>query len=85
MSLFPEAQDSRSSSDGFDLIYGYTNRRTAMAEDEIQQAIKDFGDAAERVQATGADGVEVTASKGYLIHQFLNPGFNRRSDQWGGA
>ncbi len=85
VSLFPEEQDSQSSSDGFDLIYGYTDRRTAMTEDDIQQAIRDFADAAERVQATGADGVEITASKGYLIHQFLNPGFNRRQDQWGGS
>jgi 2,4-dienoyl-CoA reductase (NADPH2) len=36
-----------------------------------------------RVREIGADGVEVTASKGYLIHQFLNPGLNRRTDQWG--
>ena len=85
VSLFPESQDSKSSSDGFDLIYGYTDRRTAMTEDEIHQAIRDFADAAERVQATGADGLEVTASKGYLIHQFLNPGFNRREDDWGGS
>jgi len=85
VSLFPEPQDSHSSSAGFDLIYGYTDRRTAMSEEDIWQAVRDFGDAAERVQATGADGVEVTASKGYLIHQFLNPGFNRRRDAWGGS
>lgn len=85
VSLFPEEQDGRSSSDGFDLIYGYTDRRTAMTEEEIQGAIRDFGDAAARVRETGADGVEVTASKGYLIHQFLNPAFNRRSDEWGGS
>src|SRR5690242_18440207 len=74
MSLFPKEQDSRSSSSGFDFGFGYNNRRTAMSEAEIEKAISDFADAAGRVQAAGADGVEITATKGYLIHQFLNPG-----------
>ena len=83
-SLFAEAQDSRSSSAGFDFAFGYNNRRTMMSTEEIERAIADFADAAARVEAAGADGVEVTATKGYLIHQFLNPGINRRSDAWGG-
>jgi 2,4-dienoyl-CoA reductase (NADPH2) len=37
------------------------------------------------VRETGADGVEVTASKGYLIQQFLNPAVNRRTDRYGGS
>jgi 2,4-dienoyl-CoA reductase (NADPH2) len=82
-SLLKERQDSRSSSSGFDFAYGYGNRRTAMKPEEIKDAIQDFADAAARVQDIGADGVEVTASKGYLIHQFLNPGLNRRRDEWG--
>ena len=82
-SLFAEKQDSRSSSSGFDFAYGYGNRRTAMSKQEIKRAIRDFVDAAARVQDVGANGVEVTATKGYLIHQFLNPGLNRRTDEWG--
>lgn len=85
VSLFPEREDAASSSSGFDLIYGYVNRRVPMGEREIRQAIEDFGQAAGRVRAAGADGVEVTASKGYVIHQFLNPGMNRRKDEWGGS
>ncbi|MGH7880911.1 MAG: tRNA-dihydrouridine synthase, partial [Candidatus Binataceae bacterium] len=38
-----------------------------------------------RVRETGSDGVEITASKGYMIHQFLNPVTNRRSDRYGGS
>lgn len=82
--LFPEPDDCKSSSDGIDLIYGYGSRRIAMTEEEIGKVVTDFADAAERVVATGADGLEITASKGYLIHQFLNPGINRRTDRWGG-
>jgi 2,4-dienoyl-CoA reductase (NADPH2) len=83
-SLFPEAQDGKSSSDGFDLAFGYNDTRKAMSDAEIEASISDFADAAGRVQEAGADGVEVTATKGYLIHQFLNPGINRRRDAWGG-
>lgn len=85
MSLFPKEQDSRSSSSGFDLGFGYNNTRTSMSDAEIEKAITDFADAAARVQAAGADGLEITATKGYLIHQFLNPGINRREDDWGGS
>jgi len=85
MSLFSKEQDSRSSSSGFDLGFGYNNTRTAMSNAEIEKAISDFADAAERVKAAGADGLEITATKGYLIHQFLNPAINRRTDDWGGS
>ncbi|MGH8680217.1 MAG: tRNA-dihydrouridine synthase [Burkholderiales bacterium] len=84
-SLFPEAQDAKSSSRGFDLAFGYSNTRTEMSGDEVEQAIADYASAAARVQASGADGIEITATKGYLIHQFLNPVINRRTDQWGGS
>lgn len=85
MSLFPEAQDAKSSSAGFDFGFGYNNTRTMMSHDEIEKAISDFADAAERVRASDADGLEITATKGYLIHQFLNPAINRRTDDWGGS
>ena len=84
-SLFAEDADAQSASRGLDLIYGYRSVSTALTEDEIGVAIREFADAAARVRATGADGLEVTASKGYLIHQFLNPGINRRRDRWGGS
>ena len=44
-----------------------------------------FAEAARRVREVGCDGVEVTASKGYIIHQFLNPFTNRRTDRYGGS
>lgn len=84
-SLFAQRNDELSSSNGFDLLYGYGNRRIAMTEAEIEEEIDHFAKAAVRVREAGADGIEITAEKGYIIHQFLNPGFNRRTDQWGGT
>lgn len=84
-SLFPEREDAASSSSGFEFMYGYANRRVAMTEAEIRAEIRAFADAAERAREAGADGIEITAEKGYIIHQFLNPGFNRRTDGWGGS
>src|SRR5205814_3881577 len=83
-SLFAEAADSKSSSCGFDAGFGYNNRRTTMLKPEIEKAIRDYTDGAARVREAGADGVEITITKGYLIHQFLNPAINRRNDAWGG-
>src|SRR5262245_53722496 len=83
-SLFADPGDAATSSPGFDLVYGYNNTRSAMSVEEIEKAIENFALAAERVTKTGADGIEITATKGYLIHQFLNPGYNRRTDEWGG-
>jgi 2,4-dienoyl-CoA reductase-like NADH-dependent reductase (Old Yellow Enzyme family) len=84
-SLFSQRQSQLSSSDGFDFLYGYRSTRSAMTVEDIEQSVAEFGRAARRVRETGADGVEVTASKGYLIHQFLNPAINRRTDRYGGS
>lgn len=84
-SLFSQPEDSKSSSSGFDVAFGYRNRREAMSAREIKQAMDNFVTAALRVRDAEADGIEITATKGYLIHQFLNPAFNRRTDEWGGS
>ena len=56
-----------------------------MSREEIDITISEFAEAARRVRETGADGLEITASKGYIIHQFLNPGINNRKDEYGGS
>jgi 2,4-dienoyl-CoA reductase (NADPH2) len=83
--LLPEASDGLSASDGFDLLFGYRSLRRELTTTEIAGIVENFANAAVRVREAGCDGLEVTASKGYLIHQFLNPATNLRNDAYGGS
>ncbi|MGY6653566.1 alkene reductase [Amycolatopsis sp. TRM77291] len=56
-----------------------------LTEDEIEETIADFAQAARNAIAAGFDGVEIHGANGYLIHQFLAPNANVRSDGWGGS
>jgi N-ethylmaleimide reductase len=53
--------------------------------DELPGVVSDFADAARRAVAAGLDGVELHAANGYLLHQFLADGSNRRTDGYGGS
>ena len=55
-----------------------------MTPGDIEQAIGDFAAAAALAREAGYDGVEIMASEGYLVTQFLALLTNRRSDEWGG-
>jgi len=56
----------------------------ALTADEINATIDDFSRGAARARELGFDAVEVMASEGYLLNQFLSPLTNRRDDEWGG-
>ncbi|MEV5951382.1 alkene reductase [Streptomyces sp. NPDC051993] len=56
-----------------------------LSEAEIRQTIADFADGARNAIEAGFDGVELHGANGYLIHQFLAPNTNRRTDAWGGG
>ncbi|MGC1381374.1 MAG: FAD-dependent oxidoreductase [Candidatus Baltobacteraceae bacterium] len=56
----------------------------ALLEPEILATIDDFASGAARARELGFDAVEVMASEGYLLNQFLSPLTNRRDDEWGG-
>lgn len=56
-----------------------------MSLDDILNVQEDFARCAERAQQAGFDGIEVIASAGYLLSQFLSPLRNKREDQYGGS
>jgi 2,4-dienoyl-CoA reductase-like NADH-dependent reductase (Old Yellow Enzyme family) len=57
----------------------------AMTEADIARAQADFVAAAKRALAAGCEWLELHFAHGYLVHQFLSPLSNRRSDRYGGA
>jgi 2,4-dienoyl-CoA reductase-like NADH-dependent reductase (Old Yellow Enzyme family) len=57
----------------------------AMSEEQIAVVIAAFGQAARRAAEAGADAVQIQATHGFLLNQFLSPYMNVRDDAWGGS
>ena len=57
----------------------------ALDEAEIAGVISAFADAARRGDKAGFDFVEIHAAHGYLLHEFLSPLANQRTDAYGGS
>jgi 2,4-dienoyl-CoA reductase-like NADH-dependent reductase (Old Yellow Enzyme family) len=51
---------------------------------EIRELVEHFARSARNAVAGGFDGVEVHGAHGYLIHEFLSPRSNHRTDDYGG-
>jgi 2,4-dienoyl-CoA reductase (NADPH2) len=67
-------------------VSGFSRQKTtAMTLDDIERVQNDYVRAAARGRDAGFDAVEVLASAGYLICQFLSPKTNKREDQYGGS
>jgi NADPH-dependent 2,4-dienoyl-CoA reductase/sulfur reductase-like enzyme len=56
-----------------------------MPNAQIKEFVKLYGKAASRYREAGMDGVELVASQGFGLAQFLNARTNRRTDEYGGS
>lgn len=68
---------------GFGMIETQTPR--AMTQQDIDNTIADFVQAARNALEAGFDGVEIHAAHGYLFDTFLRTSSNQRTDQYGGS
>jgi len=56
-----------------------------LSKSELIELINAFVGAAQRSDRIGLDGIELHGAHGYLLHQFLSPIANQRSDEYGGS
>ena len=57
----------------------------ALRDEQIDEVVDQFAQAARRAREAGLDGVELAGANGMLFTQFLSPAINTRSDGYGGS
>ncbi|KAF1939393.1 NADH-dependent flavin oxidoreductase-like protein [Clathrospora elynae] len=57
----------------------------ALSTKDIEELVLDWANAAQRAVKAGIDVIEIHGAHGYLIHQFLSPVTNQRTDKYGGS
>jgi len=57
----------------------------ALTAADIDIVVRQFAEAAQRALSAGFETVEIHMAHGYLLHEFLSPLSNRRTDEYGGA
>ncbi|RKN41205.1 NADH:flavin oxidoreductase/NADH oxidase [Streptomyces hoynatensis] len=62
-----------------------STRPEELTVEQIRGLVGQFADAARRARQAGFEVAEVHGAHGYLIHQFLSPHSNRRTDAYGGS
>ena len=57
----------------------------AMTAEDIERLTAAFVDSTRRARELGFDVIELHCAHGYLLHEFLSPLSNQRTDQYGGS
>lgn len=60
-------------------------RPSEASGDDIASILENYASAAKRAVAAGFDAIEIHAANGYLLHEFLAPVSNTRTDEYGGS
>src|SRR3954451_1020758 len=84
---------SSDSADDFRVLWGpsavkspaYGETPKAMEAEDIREVTEWWARSAELTREGGFDGTEVHISHSYLLHQFLSPVYNKRTDEYGGS
>ena len=58
---------------------------TALDRAGLDRVLSDFVSTTRRTERLGLDGIEIHGAHGYLLHQFLSPLSNKRTDDYGGS
>ena len=66
-------------------VPNYNEAPKTIERDEMREVIEHFARSAANAVAGGFDGIEVHGAHGYLIHEFLSPKSNHRTDEYGGS
>jgi 2,4-dienoyl-CoA reductase-like NADH-dependent reductase (Old Yellow Enzyme family) len=66
-------------------VVNSTEPPKALERHEIHELVEYFARSACNAVAGGFDGIEIHAAHGYLIHEFLSPRSNKRTDEYGGT
>ena len=57
----------------------------ALSLEQIEEFKEAFGAAVKRALEAGFDAIEIHNAHGYLLHEFLSPVSNTRTDKYGGS
>jgi 2,4-dienoyl-CoA reductase-like NADH-dependent reductase (Old Yellow Enzyme family) len=66
-------------------FYSDDRKPEQLSIDGIRKVVSDFKAAADRAHSAGFKVVEIHSAHGYLLHEFLSPLSNKRTDEYGGS